>query len=205
MKILELFSGTKSVSKALPDLDITSLDILPKHSPTIVCNILEWDYTTYTPGSFDIIWASPPCIEYSILKHNTKMATDLSGADMIVKKTLEIIDYFKPKKWFIENPQTGLLKKRPFMASIPFYDVDYCRYTDWGYKKRTRIWTNVKYQNTLCEKEGKCPNMIGRFHKACFGGKGRPKEHKYIHIPAGENAYRVPPKLIIELFNSPPS
>jgi hypothetical protein len=28
------------------------------------------------------------------------------------------------------------------MKDIPFYDVDYCMYSDWGYKKRTRIWTN---------------------------------------------------------------
>ena len=27
----------------------------------------------------------------------------------LVLKPLEIIDYFEPKYWFIENPQTGLL------------------------------------------------------------------------------------------------
>jgi site-specific DNA-cytosine methylase len=91
MKILELFSGTKSVSKAFPDDEIVSLDIISKHQPTIVCDIMEWNYKEYPPGSFDIIWASPPCIEYSILKHNTKMPTDLTGSDAIVKKTIEII------------------------------------------------------------------------------------------------------------------
>jgi site-specific DNA-cytosine methylase len=201
MKILELFSGTKSVSKAYPNLDIVSLDIIDKHKPTIVCDILEWDYKKdYAEGYFDIVWASPPCIEYSILKNNTGMATNLELADKIVLKTLEIIDYFKPKKWFIENPQTGLLKKREFMKDIPFYDVDYCRFSDWGYRKRTRIWTNTKYENKLCLKEGKCPNMEGRFHKASFGGQGRPKEYTYIKVKAGENAHRVPTELIKDLF-----
>ena len=203
MKILELFSGTKSVSKAFPDDEIVSLDIISKHQPTIVCDIMEWNYKEYPPGSFDIIWASPPCIEYSILKHNTKMPTDLTGSDAIVKKTIEIIQYFNPAKWFIENPQTSLLKKRPFMEHLPFYDVDYCRYSNWGYRKRTRIWTNVKYETKLCLKEGNCPNMTGRFHKASFGGQGRPKEYTYIKVPAGENAHRVPSQLIIELFNAP--
>jgi hypothetical protein len=89
------------------------------------------------------------------------------------------------------------------MEHLPFYDVDYCRYSNWGYRKRTRIWTNVKYETKLCLKEGNCPNMTGRFHKASFGGQGRPKEYTYIKVPAGENAHRVPSQLIIELFNAP--
>jgi site-specific DNA-cytosine methylase len=203
LRILELFSGTKSVTKAFPTEDIISLDILDKHKPSIVCDIMNWDYKQYEPGTFDIIWASPPCVEYSIIKNNTKMPTDLTLSDAMVKRTLEIIEYLKPTKWFIENPQTSLLKKRPFMNDIPFYDVDYCRFSNWGYRKRTRIWTNVKYENMLCLKEGKCPNMTGRFHKASFGGQGRPKEYIYIKVPAGENAHRVPTDLIVALFNSP--
>lgn len=203
MKVLELFSGTKSVSKAITDAEITSLDILDKFNPTIVADILTWDYTTYAPHYFDIIWASPPCIEYSILKHNTGMQTDLETADRIVKKTIEILKYFKPSKWFIENPQTSKLKTRSFMQGIPFFDVDYCRFSDWGYRKRTRIWTNVAYENKLCQREGNCPNMEGRFHKASFGGQGRPKDYTYIKVPAGDNAHRVPTLLIQELFASP--
>lgn len=204
MRILELFSGTKSVTKAMQGHTIVSLDILPKHSPTICANVLEWDYKQYPPGHFDAIWASPPCIEYSILKHNTGMATNMALADAIVLRTLEIIAYYEPDKWFIENPQTGLLKTRPFMTDIPFYDVDYCAYSDWGYKKRTRIWTNVDFSPRLCGGTDACPNMVGRFHKASFGGQGRPKDHTYISVPAGENAHRVPPALIRALFSSPP-
>lgn len=199
-RVLELFSGTKSVSKALSDYDITSLDILDKYQPTIVADILNWDYTVFPVGHFDIIWASPPCIEYSILKHNTGMQTDLEGADRIAKKTIEIIKYFQPTKWFIENPQTSRLKTRAFMESIPFCDVDYCRFSDWGYRKRTRIWTNTNYQNKLCLKEGNCPNMVGRFHRTSFGGQGRPKDYTYIKVPAGDNAHRVPILLIQELI-----
>ncbi len=202
MKILELFSGTKSVSKAMSEHDIVSLDIIDKFKPTIVTDILTWNYQIYAPEHFDVIWASPPCVEYSILKNNTGMTVNLDLADSIVKKTIEIIRYFKPKKWFIENPQTSLLKSRDFMNSIPFFDVDYCRFTDWGYRKRTRIWTNVSYENKLCLKENNCPNMEGKFHKASFGGQGRPKNHTYISVPAGENAHRVPPLLIQELFAS---
>ena len=56
------------------------------------------------------------------------------------KKSLEILDYLKPTKWWLENPRNGLLKSRPYMAGIPYVDVDYCQYAGWGYKKPTRIW-----------------------------------------------------------------
>ena len=47
----------------------------------------------------------------SIVLLKTTGVRKIDEANKIVLKTLEIIDYFKPKYWFIENPQTGLLKK----------------------------------------------------------------------------------------------
>jgi site-specific DNA-cytosine methylase len=204
MRLLELFSGTKSVSRAVGDQfeEVVSVDILPKYSPTHCADINEWDYTAYPPGYFTHIWASPPCTEYSLLKQNTGMATDMDGADRNVLRLFDIIAYFQPHKWFIENPQTGMLKHRPFMEGIPFFDVDYCRFSDWGYKKRTRIWTNVNYCNNLCRGLGKCPNMIGKFHRVSFGGQGRPKTHTYESCPAGDTAYRIPGRLVKELFGA---
>ena len=70
--------------------------------------------------------------------------------------------------WFMENPKTGRLKDRPYMKGLPYYDVDYCMYSDWGYKKRTRIWTNKKDWNALtCNKQ--CGNMVGNLHKTNLG------------------------------------
>jgi hypothetical protein len=80
-------------------------------------------------------------------------------------KALEIIEYFKPKFWFLENPQTGLLKTRPFILELPYTDVDFCRYSEWGYKKRTRIWTNSGYQGKLCLGVGRCASVEGRRHQ----------------------------------------
>jgi hypothetical protein len=140
--LLELFSGTKSIGRAFEALEwkVISLDSDPKTNPTICCNILEWEYKSYKPGHFDVIWASPPCTEYSTAK--TIGARNLVLADAIVKKVLEIIDYFKPVCYAIENPQTGLLKSRSFMEGIPFTDTSYCKF-GYPYRKRTRIWHNL--------------------------------------------------------------
>ena len=94
LKVLELFSGTGSVGKVLKkfDWDVISLDI--DERADIVCDILEWDYKKYPKDTFDIIWSSPPCDEYSIMNHcrPTKIC-DLESADKLVLKALEIVDY----------------------------------------------------------------------------------------------------------------
>jgi len=174
MKVLELFSGTGSVGKCCKALgwDVVSVDmILPADHQV---DIMDFDYKQYSKDEFDIVWASPPCTEYSNLQScwlgrkkkdgiiYTKeiMEKNMNEADKLVLKSFEIIDYFNPHYWFLENPQTGKLKNRDIMKDKPFYDVSYCMYSDWGYEKKTRIWTNKKdWNNKICDKSGACGNM----------------------------------------------
>ena len=106
-RILELFSGTGSIGRAFEDRgwEVISLDILP--GATITSNILTWNFNIYPPRHFDFIWASPPCTEYSIARTRASTPRNFTLADAIVCATLDIIDYFKPKMWLLENPQTG--------------------------------------------------------------------------------------------------
>jgi hypothetical protein len=206
MRLLELFSGTKSVSKAVGHLftEVVSLDNLQKFDPTICNDILTWDYKIYPPDYFFAIWASPPCVEYSKLKYMSGAVRNLILADKIVQRTLEIIEYFNPEKWFIENPETGLLKDREFMWGLPYVDVDYCRYSDWGYKKKTRIWTNVEYEGKLCNKN--CGNIINKIH--CKADNSNltaycgDKSASVYRSQKKDLLYRIPEKLIKDLFAS---
>ena len=204
-RLLELFSGTKSVSKAIGARydEIVSVDILEKFQPSVVSDILTWNYKIYPPGHFDAIWASPPCTEYSKMKYISGAPRNLEMADRIVQRTIEIIDYFQPDRWYIENPQTGLLKDRPFMLGIPFTDVDYCMYSDWGYKKKTRIWTAVDYEGKLCDK--KCGNINNGIHGAPIMPFKVYNLDKSLAVYRSQNKdylYRIPEKLIIELFDA---
>ena len=126
--VLELFCGTKSVGKVCDKFGWKSIsvDIDEKSKPTHLCDIMDFDYMQYPKDYFDIVWASPPCTEYS--KAKTRGVRDIEGANKIVKKTLEIINYFDCKYYFIENPQTSLLKNQLFMQDLPFVDGDYCMY-----------------------------------------------------------------------------
>ena len=200
MRLLELFSGTKSVGKVADTLgyEVTSLDL--KHAD-INTDILNWDYKTYEPKHFDVIWASPPCTEYS--RALTTRTRNISSANQIVLKTLEIINYLKPKYYIIENPQTGLLKSQSFMDKIPFVDVDYCKY-DMPYRKRTRLWNNgiCFTPKPLCNKD--CNYMNGNRHIGSCGCGGQGQGHKVRYTDKSytvNDKYKIPSKLIEDIFN----
>ena len=119
---LDLFCGTKSLTNRLTELGyrVVSVDNRTATEPTFCVDILTWRYWEFfRPGEFEVIGASPPCTEYSQAK--TIMTRDLEGTDLLVKKAFEIIAYFNPKFWWVENPRSGLLKERGWSVVSNFW------------------------------------------------------------------------------------
>ena len=201
---LVLFCGTKSIDRSLEKLGfhVDSLDMDKKTNATWICNILEWDYSHLEPGSYDFIWASPPCTEYSRARTTAKTPRNFELADSIVAKTLEIIRYFKPKGYLIENPQTGLLKTRYVVLHLPYRDVCYCRYSDGikhKYKKATRLWGFLPtfVPRPMCTKRDPCALVINGKHPECaqrFSGK---EQLHYQH--SLKDLYSMPEQLTDEI------
>ena len=196
-KILELFCGTKSFSKVI-NAPCVSVDIDPKMKPDILSDIMDLDYKSlWTPGEFHYIHASPPCTDYSKINHaHPNKVLRIDYFNSIVKRTIDIINYLKPKYWTMENPQTGTLKDQPFMKELdlPYFDIDYCRF-GYPYRKRTRFWSNIPYDNTFCLGKGECPGMDGNRHKKSCGN-GRYGGSVSLH-----QRYSVPPEFIKDLWN----
>lgn len=151
LKVLELFAGSRSIGKAAESLgmEVFSSDLINFDGIHYPVNILDFN-VGMVPFKPDIIWASPPCTCFSVasLGHHwtggnrayipkTKEAVISME---IVKKTLSIIEHFKPEYFFIENPR-GVLRKMPFMSSLNRNTVTYCQYGD-SRMKPTDIWTN---------------------------------------------------------------
>ena len=124
--------------------EVISLDVDPGAEPTICADVCSWEpMPMFAPGYFDMIWASPPCTEYS--RALTRRPYRLEEGDRTAIRTLKLIRDLRPRFWCIENPQTGLLKRRPFMANLQWSDVTYCKY-GYPYKKATRLWHNLPWE-----------------------------------------------------------
>jgi len=154
MILLELFCGTKSISKEAEKqgIETITLDYDKKHNPTICEDILKWNYKEYFKNRDkpDIIWASPDCRTFSIARHHHRTKDNIMGitndaklANKMIQRTIQIIKYLKPKHWFIENPR-GRLRYLPIMKKFKRVTIYYSNYNHYCHKP-TDIWTNTSF------------------------------------------------------------
>src|SRR5699024_10574670 len=156
LKVLDLFAGTRSISKAFEENghETFSIEWDKQHENIdLYEDILKVtsDDIIKLFGHPDIIWASPDCTTYSIagISHhrikedngNLKAKSEKAiFSDKVNKHVLKLIKELNPKYYFIENPRGGM-RKMNFMKYIPRYTVTYCQYGD-NRMKPTDIYTN---------------------------------------------------------------
>ncbi len=177
MRVLELFSGTKSVGNVCLEMgfEVLSVDIDPRHSPDLLLDIQNFDESQYDRDHFQFIWASPPCESYSQANNKGDREEAMRSADDLVRKTLEIIQHFNQASWCIENPATSRLWMREVARGLAAQSTitSYCSYGT-GYRKDTRISNSLGLVLPRCPGAGFCPAMVGSRHleHAQKGGGG---------------------------------
>jgi len=192
MNVLELFAGSRSIGKQAEKLgmNVFSSDINDFKGIDYVVNILEFDLSK-VPFKPDIIWASPPCTSFSVASighHWTggkgAYIPKTDGARLgleLVKKTIEIIEYFQPTFWFMENPR-GVLRKLPVVQGLRRKTITYCQYGD-ERMKPTDIWTNsiLWEPRPMCKNGDPCHVAAPRGSRT--GTQGRSNAYERSKIP----------------------
>lgn len=200
MKVLELFAGTRSISKAFEarghetysvewDKDFENITLHEDINNLTAEMVIEM-----CGGRPDVIWASPDCTTYSIAaishhrirEENGNLAPKSEYAQFCDKTNIHVLDLIielKPKYWFIENPRGGM-RKMDFMKYLPRYTVTYCQYGDTRMKP-TDIWTNHPDPRfkPMCRNGDSCHERAPRGAKA--GTQGLKTKRERAVVPKG--------------------
>jgi len=142
-------------------------------------DILNWDYQQFTPDHFSGILAAVPCTAYARSGATHWKEKDEKGVtdyfDSLTRKTIEIIDYFRPglKFWVIENPVGRIAKRVPELAKFRLYAFNPCDFGD-AYTKKTILYGEFS------------PWLIHRPVKPIVPKKGSHSIDAFL-MPAGKN------------------
>ena len=157
MKVLELFAGTRSISKAFEEAGHETFSVEWNNDFENISmyadigTLTADDIINLCGGVPYVIWASPDCTTYSIaaISHHSVKEDDgnlkakseyAKFCDKVNEHVINLIKQLNPKYFFIENPRGGFRKMR-FIQGIPRYTVTYCQYGD-KRMKPTDIFTN---------------------------------------------------------------
>tara|TARA_R100000388_G_C7237480_1_gene158851 strand:- start:985 stop:1581 length:597 start_codon:yes stop_codon:yes gene_type:complete len=157
---LDLFSGLGGASEAFVNssnwcvLRIDNNPLLGGVPYTIIKDITTMTITPYPDATIDVIWASPPCTDfsngYSSPKsiHIRENGIESYEPDMsLLMTTIDIIETVKPRYWIIENVVGAIRYFEPHLGeprqiigpyvlwgNFPLLDVDKGALKDKKYK-----------------------------------------------------------------------
>jgi hypothetical protein len=137
--ILSLFDYTGNWSSPYREHGYNVVQVDIKHGQ----DIMTWDYR-YLHDVHGIL-AAVPCTDFAASGARWFAEKDTDGRTAksiaLVKKTLEIIDFFQPAWWAIENPVGRMNTLVPEMAQHGPWYFQPCDYGE-PYTKKTGLWGN---------------------------------------------------------------
>ena len=125
--MLDLYSGLGGASEAFVQAgwDVIRIENNPELSYVPFTRTLDVnDWADWAPdlGRIDLIWASPPCREFST-GYSSPMSKAIRAGNKdeydpdltLVMNAIDIIEYLKPKWWIIENVRGAVRYFEPLL------------------------------------------------------------------------------------------
>lgn len=131
MKFLDLFAGLGGASQAFvasPSWEVLRIDNNPLLSEVEhmvideMVNVRDRLRQEGYTAEVDVVWASPPCYEFSTAYSAPRSIAQRSDEEYepsleLLEVTLEIIDIIKPRYWIIENVRGSIKYFRDLFGS----------------------------------------------------------------------------------------
>ena len=188
--ILSLFDYTGNWSRPYRENGYEVIQVDIQHGT----DILTWNYKEIPIERVYGILAAVPCTDFAISGARHFARKDADGtteqSKRLVYKTLEIINYFNPIFWVVENPMSRIHKCCPELGEVK-YKFNPCDFAGYGttdeecdaqrYNKATWLWGNF---NTPQEKR------LEPLQKECpmwkkYGGKSIKTKNARSATPLG--------------------
>ena len=204
--MFDFFAGTGSSTRAFADAGDTviTFELDPHFDATHTVDIMDIEvqdlFDLY--GQPDFVWASPPCTAFSVASIGHHWGGGVGAYvpkteaarynQLLVQKTLMLIDELEPKRgWLMENPR-GVLRKLPPVANVPRVTITYCQYGD-DRMKPTDLWGNVPgwEPRPTCKNGDSCHVAAPRGSRTGTQGRAGAKERSMIPYELGAEIRRA--------------
>lgn len=166
MNVVELFSGSGTISKAFKERGhkIFSIDIRRRKGicePDLRKDIMKVRLKDIPFKKVDVVWASPPCDVFSKAGANfhwnrdgTPRTEKCLAHICLLRKTIKLIEKIRPEIFFIENPDGKMKYRKELVTFLIRYNsmTKKVYYSDYGFptRKPTNIFTNalsIRFRN----------------------------------------------------------
>jgi len=130
MNMLDLCSGLGGAADGFEKagFNTVTLDIEGKFNPDIVMDVTKFiDFASHY-NDFDVIWASPPCTEFTKSSLPWYNKENIIPDMTIFSSCIKIIQKIKPTFWILENVQGARKFFKPFIGTPIKYGSRYL----WG-------------------------------------------------------------------------